>query len=234
MNRSETIENLAISLAKFQAEVKNPPNTKVNPYYKSKYAPLDEVLNTVRPILGKYGLSFFQNQITDENGKLGVITILLHSSGEFLESDAIFAAPEKNTPQGLGSVSTYLRRYQLSSVLGIASEDDDDGNTNESPLGKAEDKKNDKNTNPQNESIKSIKNETIIEANKDNETLENTISQITERINVLRENKFDDKTIGSIVKGVKEFGKMNYAGIKDINIAQKVLDAVNNVKIEGE
>lgn len=242
MNKSETIENLTIALAKFQAEVKNPPNTVVNTYWKNKYAPLSEVFNTIRPILGKYGLSFIQNQTTEQEGKLGVSTLLMHSSGEYIETDPIYATLEKNTPQGVGSASTYLRRYSISSTLGISSEDDDDGNTNESSLDKTEDKKSDKNTKPtnnnksnlQNESPKPTKNETIIEVNKDNETLENIISQITERINVLRENKFDDKTIGFIVKGVKEFGKMNYAGIKDINIAQKVLDAVNNVKVEGE
>ena len=217
MNRSETIVKLAEALAKFQAEVKNPPNTKVNPYYKSKYAPLDEVLNTVRPVLGKYGLSFFQNQVTDDNGRVGVITLLMHSSGEFLESDAIYATPEKNTPQGLGSVSTYLRRYQLSSVLGIASEDDDDGNADE-PQPKEDGKKANKTSNAQPQAkpedrlaqaIKSIEELTtsLQNAGVDKKLIADAIMQ---------HNKTTDKTTGES-KGIA-----NYNKIKDIEVATNV------------
>lgn len=217
MIRSETIVKLAEALAKFQAEVKNPPNTKVNPYYKSKYAPLDEVLNTVRPVLGKYGLSFFQNQVTDDNGKVGVITLLMHSSGEFLESDAIYATPEKNTPQGLGSVSTYLRRYQLSSVLGIASEDDDDGNADE-PQPKEDGKKANKTNNAQPQAkpedrlaqaIKSIEELTtsLQNAGVDKKLIADAIMQ---------HNKTTDKTTGES-KGIA-----NYNKIKDIEVATSV------------
>ena len=228
MNRSETIENLAIALAKFQAEVKNPPNTKVNPYYKSKYAPLDEVLNTVRPILGKYGLSFFQNQITDENGKLGVITILLHSSGEFLESDAIFAAPEKNTPQGLGSVSTYLRRYQLSSVLGIASEDDDDGNVNEAQPNKNEGKKADKNNNTKEDNEDKPKDDT-------KDRLAKAIKSIEELTTSLQTNGVDKELIVEAIKKHNEVnGKAvaNYNKIKDIEVATNVYKELKTLEVK--
>lgn len=127
MNKSESIKNLAIALSKFQGEVKNPGNTSVNPFFNSKYAPLETVLNTVKPVLAKYGLSVIQAPSTEDNN-IVVTTILLHESGEFIESNPIKLKMDKITAQGAGSSITYARRYALSSILGIASEDDDDGN----------------------------------------------------------------------------------------------------------
>ena len=59
------------------------------------------------------------------------ITLLLHESGEWIETEPLQMKLEKNTPQGVGSAVTYGRRYQISSVLGLASEEDDDGEANE-------------------------------------------------------------------------------------------------------
>ena len=127
MNKSESIENLAKALSKFQAEVKNPANTANNPFFKSKYAPLNEILNDVRPLLSKYGLSVLQ--VPGGDGQDVVITtLLLHDSGEWIETYPLNMKPAKNDPQGIGSCITYGRRYSLAAVLGISSEDDDDGN----------------------------------------------------------------------------------------------------------
>jgi hypothetical protein len=224
MNKSETITKLADALAKFQADVKNPANTATNPYYKSKYAPLGDVLNTVRPVLGKYGLSFVQNQVTDENGKLGVTTMLMHSSGEYVETDPIFAAPEKNTPQGLGSVSTYLRRYQLSSVLGIASEDDDDGNSNENtPPNKA---KPTKNTTPTNDNT-----ETPTVAD---DGLTKAIETIEALATSLQESNVDKKLIAEAIKKhniIGGKGVANYNKITDIDVARNVYKELKALEV---
>ena len=127
MEKSESIKEIGTALAKFQAEIHNPSNTAVNPFFKSKYAPLAEVLNVVRPIASKYGISIIQNPIG--NGEsVTVTTIIIHSSGEWLQTGNLSAKPEKNTAQAMGSIITYLRRYQLSSLLGVSSEDDNDGN----------------------------------------------------------------------------------------------------------
>lgn len=128
MQKSESIKNLAIALSKFQSEVENPKNTADNPFYRSKYAPLQDVLNTVRPLLSKHGLSVVQSPAGD--GELiSITTLLLHESGEWIEFDPLVLKAEKVTPQGAGSMITYGRRYALSAVLGISSEDDDDGNS---------------------------------------------------------------------------------------------------------
>lgn len=127
MNKSESIKNIAIALSKFQAEVKNPANTANNPFFKSKYAPLSDILNDVRPILAKNGLSVIQTPGGDGVNVI-VTTLLVHESGEWIESDPLVLKADKATAQGAGSAITYARRYALSALLGISSEDDDDGN----------------------------------------------------------------------------------------------------------
>lgn len=128
MNKSDSIKNIAVALAKFQAEVKNPKNTADNPFYNSKYAPLQDVLNAVRPLLSKHGLSIIQNPAGDGE-RISIHTMLVHESGEWIEFEPLVLKVEKITPQGAGSAITYGRRYALSAVLGISSEDDDDANS---------------------------------------------------------------------------------------------------------
>ncbi len=130
MNKSESIKNLAIALTKFQGEIKNPANSKVvgAGSFSYKYAPLDEVLNLVRPMLSKYGLSIVQAPVMAD-GMVGVTTTLLHESGEWIEFEPILLKMDKQSAQGAGSAITYARRYSISAVLGISSEDDDDANS---------------------------------------------------------------------------------------------------------
>jgi len=127
MQKSDSIAELAKHLAMFQAEVTNPANSADNPFFKSKYAPLNEILNLVRPILTRYGLSVIQAPSGDGEN-ISISTVLLHESGEWIEFPPLVLKADKVTPQGAGSAITYGRRYALSAVLGISSEDDDGGN----------------------------------------------------------------------------------------------------------
>lgn len=127
MKKSESIKNIAKALAAFQAEVKNPANTETNPFFNSKYAPLNDILNLVRPLLSKHGLSVLQSPSGDGQN-ITVTTLITHESGEWIESDPLTLKADKATAQGAGSAITYARRYALSAMLGISSEDDDDGN----------------------------------------------------------------------------------------------------------
>jgi hypothetical protein len=122
MTKSESIKELSAALTEFQKEVGNVPKDATNPFFKSKYASLENVISTIRPLLAKHHLSF--SQFPDEDG---LTTTLMHSSGEFLQATAKLVIKD-HTPQGHGSSITYLRRYALSAVLGIATEEDDDGN----------------------------------------------------------------------------------------------------------
>lgn len=129
MNRSETITEIAKALAKFQSEVSDPNRTKENAFLKSKYVTLDSLLQAVRPVLANNGLSFLQVPFTGAD-VVSVTTMLLHESGEWLESDPLTLPLMKKDPQGVGSVVTYARRYSLSSILGVAWDEDDDAQSN--------------------------------------------------------------------------------------------------------
>lgn len=123
MQKSESIASLAAALAKAQGEMENAGKNSVNPHFKSKYADLAEILNTVRPVLSKHGLAVTQFPAF-EAGTAHVETILTHASGEWMSG--ICSAPvQKSDPQGVGSALTYLRRYSLAAVCGLAQEDDD-------------------------------------------------------------------------------------------------------------
>lgn len=113
--------------ANYFEEVTNPENTTVNTFFKAKYAPLNEVLNTVRPILGKYGLSVVQIP-TFDNANCSVNTLLTHKSGGCIFFPALQNKPTKPDVQGMGSTLTYLRRFALNAILGVMGEIDDDGN----------------------------------------------------------------------------------------------------------
>lgn len=129
MNKSETITEIAKALAKFQSEVSDPNRTKENAFLKSKYVTLDSLLQAVRPVLASNGLSFLQVPFTGAD-VVSVTTMLLHESGEWLESDPFTLPLMKKDPQGVGSVVTYARRYSLSSILGVAWDEDDDAQSN--------------------------------------------------------------------------------------------------------
>lgn len=135
MNKSESIASLAAALAKFQGEVENPKNTAVNPQFRSKYAPLDVVINTIKPILAKHGLSFVQST-GSEGENIIITTMLLHESGEWIETDPLIlpayqlksGGVKDFNAQGAGSGISYGRRYSLAAAIGVSSQDDDDGN----------------------------------------------------------------------------------------------------------
>ncbi len=127
MDKSENINELAAALAKAQGELKNAGKNSDNPYFKSKYADLAEILNTVREPLAKYGLAI--TQLYDGmNGKdIAVTTMLMHSSGQYIANTGNYPVSKQDI-QGVGSAITYARRYSLAAMLGLAQEDDD-GNT---------------------------------------------------------------------------------------------------------
>lgn len=134
MKTSESIVKIAVAMACFTAEAENAAKNSKNPHFRSSYADLAEVINTVRPVLAKHGLSFLQAP-RYENGIVTVETMLLHSSGEFISSE-VSAPVSKNDAQGVGSAITYCRRYGLSAMCGIAQEDDDGNAASQGPARK--------------------------------------------------------------------------------------------------
>lgn len=120
--------NLTKALAQFRSNLKQPKKDADNPYFNSKYVPLESVIESIDRAMDGTGLSYLQNVSTDEVGRVGIQTILLHESGESFRSEYIYMKPERPNAQGTGSTITYARRYALSTFFGIASDMDDDGN----------------------------------------------------------------------------------------------------------
>ena len=107
-------------------ELQNVAKTASNPYFKSKYAPLDAIIESTRAILHKHGLAISQTPLFMEN-TAGVETTILHKAGHSTSSTLLLPLKDLS-PQGVGGAITYARRYALAAVLGVASEDDLDGN----------------------------------------------------------------------------------------------------------
>lgn len=145
MNKSESIKNIASAMAKFQGEVKNPPKTASNPFFKSKYTTLDTLIETAKPILESNGLSYIQS-CGGDGQFMTITTLLMHSSGEWIETEPLVLKADKVTAQGAGSAITYGRRYALAAALGLASDEDDDGNGDKKPDPKAKPKEDNKPT----------------------------------------------------------------------------------------
>lgn len=123
MNKSEQINELAVAMAKAQLELENASKNAANPHFRSKYADLAEVLNTVRPVFAKHGLAVIQAPEYGD-GIAAVETMVTHASGQWI-SCTVSAPVSKQDAQGIGSAITYCRRYGLAAMAGVAQEDDD-------------------------------------------------------------------------------------------------------------
>ncbi len=129
MRTSEKIENISKALVAVGKEMTDVKKNSENPFLQSSYADLPAVLQVARPILTKNGITLIQFA-ENPDGKPTVITRLLHESGEWMEADLSAKVPEgaaekTNFIQKLGSVITYLRRYQVMAMCGMGAEDED-------------------------------------------------------------------------------------------------------------
>ncbi len=157
MNKSDSIKELAMALSNAQKEMPPAPLNAKNPFFKSNYADLGSITETARPVLAKYGLAVSQLIISNtlshapqvvtrvvkidnkdvdvpillHDSWVGIETILMHSSGEWISQTITLPVTERkgNTlVQVAGGTISYLRRYSLAAVLGMYTGDDHDGN----------------------------------------------------------------------------------------------------------
>ena len=136
MKTSDSINEIATALSAAQAEIQNPSKSAENPFFKSRYADLAEVLSVVRPAFTKQHLSIVQMPFTSESGQIGVTTMISHGSGQWMQGEvALPLQVNKNVNQDAGSAITYLRRYALAAACGVAQEDTD-GNLGQKNIGK--------------------------------------------------------------------------------------------------
>jgi hypothetical protein len=132
MKTSEQIDKLYPAFIAFQAEVPSVLKDGNNPHFKSKYATLPAITESVRPYLAKHGLGFTQS-LAYRDGVQLIFTRVMHTSGQWMEDEGYILNPTKNDPQGMASAVTYARRNTLGATCGIVTEDDDDGNRASEP-----------------------------------------------------------------------------------------------------
>lgn len=127
MLTSDTLGAIAPALAKAQAELEHADKSKANPHFRSKYADLAGVVDTIKPTLAKHDLAVVQGFLPSPDG-VTIETRILHKSGEWIQDEGLHVPADKKNAQGFGSATTYGRRYALMTLLGVAPDDDDDGN----------------------------------------------------------------------------------------------------------
>lgn len=127
--QSQTIGALAKALASAQAELQPATKNSQNPFLKNRYADITAVYTAIRSVLPSHGLAVVQTMIPAEKGFVAVRTTLLHESGEWIAGEISMPCQSDKGgigPQQVGSAITYARRYSLSAIVGVVSEDDDD------------------------------------------------------------------------------------------------------------
>jgi hypothetical protein len=124
---SATTAKLDEALAKAQANIHNAAKDKDNPAFRgSKYADLASIWDACREALGTNGIAVSQWVLHSDDNRLHIVTRVAHC-GEWIQ--ARFSLPVgKCDAQGYGSAVTYARRYALAAAVGVAPDDDDDGN----------------------------------------------------------------------------------------------------------
>lgn len=125
-DESPTLAALAAALAKAQGQMKAAAKDADNKHFGSRYADLASIWEACREPLSANGLAVLQPVSTTDEGVV-LTTILIHSSGEFIRTRALFPIAQR-TPHAIGSAITYARRYALASLVGVAPAEDDDGN----------------------------------------------------------------------------------------------------------
>ena len=130
MKTSETTQALFSALVKARGEVKNLyPDAKG---YGYQYVPLEAIIDHLRDVLPKHGLSYIQLPAGGDSQSVGLSTRIIHESGEWVEETATFPITDMkgvNKSQAAGAAITYFRRYGLASAFGISGDKDTDANT---------------------------------------------------------------------------------------------------------
>lgn len=125
MTHSEQLNELFTALSKAQGEMAVAELNQKNPFFKSRYADLVAIVKASRPALTKYGLSVNQAVIYEVDGGAYLLTILGHSSGQYMSSK-MKITPPKSDIQSFSSYVTYAKRLCYTSLVGVVTGDEDD------------------------------------------------------------------------------------------------------------
>ena len=150
MRTSENIDSIALALVEAQSEFPTILKDSVNknPKFTSTFASMSTIVEAIRPVLVDRRLAviqgFAESIIVNADGEaranpaaVAITTRIIHESGEWIESTLhmpVVPAPTKAGnpippigPQQVGSAITYGRRYALAAMLGLVTDEDDDG-----------------------------------------------------------------------------------------------------------
>lgn len=126
MKHSETITKIAPALVKALNEIGGVAKGTTNTFFKSKYATLEAVIDSSKPVLASHGIALIQFPGAFVSGSMSLETVLFHESGEWISGDEAFGvATGKQDPQAIGSALSYARRYAQMAVLNMPAVDDD-------------------------------------------------------------------------------------------------------------
>jgi len=124
MKSSDTLTKISPALVKAINAIESIKKSADNPFFKSKYANLESVIEAAHDALSANGLAVMQGPGPMDGNCITLTTRLIHESGEWIETD--FSLPAgKMDPQAAGSAITYARRYSLMAMLCIPAVDDD-------------------------------------------------------------------------------------------------------------
>lgn len=127
MRTSDSIQEITKALVAAQKEMQPAQKSGNNPHFQASYATLKDVMDAALPALNSQGIAVTQATDDTELGT-GVVTRLMHTSGEWIESTTIIPVQQR-TAHAVGSALMYARRYGFQSLIGLAASDDDDGET---------------------------------------------------------------------------------------------------------
>lgn len=127
MNKSESINELADALSKFQGEVQDAERTSKS--YTGKYAKLEDIFSIIRPRLAKHGLSFVQVAHSENGKEIKIDTMLMHKSGQYISGSLTIDVPapkgQSNALQEVGKAMSYAKRYAIMGMAGMCQKDED-------------------------------------------------------------------------------------------------------------
>jgi len=122
----ESRQTLINALVKAQSQMSHAAFDQTNPHFKSKFASLKSVIDAVKPALNSNGIAFLQEAVQIDG--VTHIETVFYGHNNMLRTGPVPVVADKQNAQGFGSGMTYAKRYSLSMALGIAADEDDDGN----------------------------------------------------------------------------------------------------------
>lgn len=134
MEHSDTLDEFAADFAAAQCKVESARKDSTNPHFRSGYASMAAVTEACR-IFAEHGIGYSQHIENGDGDSICCTTFLMHKSGQWMRS-TLCMVPGKMDAQGVGSLTTYQRRYCLMAAFGIAPADDD-GNAAVGGMGRA-------------------------------------------------------------------------------------------------